>query len=229
MWYIQRDFNLYHSHCCLLSSVFLVNQETLNPVHVSCLPTAQLSQPLPTLACLLVFGSPCIFPSPHLFWAIVSSELCCFPAEHKDIPRKFDLPLFLALPCMKSLFRNHLKWLCHRLFSTCSDTCTPSVSPIAADKSLPSPLALQYSLNFLKLGAGGWAMGQVSAPARFPGFSSLPGSPGSCSQTLPWGMFCNVGRESVWEAPPKHRLSRFRGEVCGSYCKKHCLLCWFKL
>lgn len=72
-------------------------------------------------------------------------------------------------------------------------------------------------------------MEQVAAPAGFPGFSSPSGSPGTCSQTLAREMVCSLGREPVWEAPPKHSLSHFRWKICGSYCKKQCLLCWFKL
>lgn len=56
-------------------------------------------------------------------------------------------------------------------------------------------------------------MGQVAAPAGFPGSSSPPGSSGTCSQTLSRGMLCSVGTEPVWEAPLKHSLSHFRWKI----------------
>lgn len=77
--------------------------------------------------------------------------------------------------------------------------CTPFVSPIAADKALPSPLAFQYNLSFPKPGAGCWAVGHVAAPAGFPGFSSpFPGSRGTCSQTLARGMLSAVWAGSLY-------------------------------
>lgn len=87
--------------------------------------------------------------------------------------------------------------------------CTPFVSPIAADKALPSPLAFQYNLCFPKPGAGCWAVGHVAAPAGFPGFS-LPWQPWHLQPNSGQGdALCSVGREPVWEAPPKHSLSHF--------------------